>query len=137
MHGNYGEQKMYTFYAYRDPKGIDDGYSENLLRIQIMNVTGPGTYFLDGSYKEDFDSYILFKAQLPGNDPKLYINDPLRSQFQVKIDQQIPIKDSPSKGVIGSFWGTLYDEDNPADSLVIENGKFIFRVVNYHDHCGF
>ena len=134
-----GEIPIYTIYAYRDPAGIDDATSDNLLRIRIMNVTKPGAYPLDGTYKEDFESYFIFAVQQPAGNAKRYVNDPGRSPFVINVQELIPIKYSPTKGIKGSFSGILYNEADPSDSLTIENGKFTFNIVNvnYDRHCGF
>jgi hypothetical protein len=123
---------FYTVYAYRDPQGRADAYSENLLRMRVMNVTKPGTYLLDGTYKEDFDSYIIF--QLPQG---RYVNDPARSPFMINVQEIIPIKGFISTGIKGTFEGILYKEGDPSDSLVIEKGTFVFNVVNSNRHCGY
>jgi hypothetical protein len=126
---------FYTVRAYRDPQGKADADSENLLRMRVMNVTRPSTYLLDGTYKEDFDSYLMFQMQKPNF--RRYVNDPARSPFVVNVQEFIPIKGSPTKGIKGSFSGILYNEKDPSDVLVIEKGTFVFGVVNFGDHCGF
>ena len=125
---------FYTVYAYRDPQGRADADSENLLRMRVMNVTRPGTYLLNGTYKEDFDSYLMFQMQKPNF--RRYVNDPARSPFVVNVQEFIPIKGSPTKGIKGSFSGILYNEKDPSDSLIIEKGTFVFNVVNSSRHCG-
>jgi hypothetical protein len=114
---------FYTVYAYRDPQGRADADSENLLRMRVMNVTRPGTYLLDGTYKEDFDSYLMFQMQKPNF--QRYVNDPARSPFVINVQEIIPIKGSPTKGIKGSFSGILYNENNPSDSLIIEKGVVV------------
>ena len=128
---------FYTFSAYRDPSGQANAYSENLFVIRVMNVTEPGIYLLDGTYKEDFDSHIMFQMQRPTGGLKRYVNNPTRRPFVVYVQELLPIKDSPTKGVRGSFAGVLYNESNQSDSLVIEKGNFTFALVNYPDNCGF
>lgn len=134
-----GEIPIYTIYAYRDPAGIDDATSDNLLRIRIMNVTKPGAYPLDGTYKEDFESYFIFAVQQPAGNAKRYVNDPGRSPFVINVQELIPIKYSSTKGIKGFFSGILYNEADPSDSLTIEKGEFTFNIVNVNNdvHCGF
>lgn len=135
---NLGEIPLYTFYAYRDPEGISDGTSDNLLRMRVMNVTEPGAYPLDGSYKEDFDSYIIFAVQQSTGNVKRYVNDPGRSPFVINVQELFPTKYSTSKGIAGSFSGILYNEADPSDFLTIEKGEFAFNILgaNYSHHCG-
>jgi hypothetical protein len=125
---------FYTIYAYRDPQGKADAYSENLLRMRVMNVTKPGTYLLDGTYKEDFDSYIIF--QLPQG---RYVNDPRRKPFIIRVDQITTRKGATIPGIKGSFEGILYNENNPLDSLFIEKGAFAFDIMGAGSkyHCGY
>ncbi len=133
---HYGNSPLYTIYAYRDPTGRADAYSENLLRLRVMNVTEPGTYPLDGSYKEDFDSYIIFQIQQPTGNPKRYVNDHFRSPFIIQVNEIFQPEGSAIPGIKGSFSGTLYNEDDLLDSLVIENGDFTFKYLG-NNHCDF
>jgi len=126
---------FYTVYAYRDPQGRVGVDSENLLRMRVMNVTKPGTYLLDGTYKEDFDSYLIFVTQKPKYGR--YVNDPARSPFVINVQDIIPIKGSISTGIRGTFAGILYKEGDPSDSLLIAKGTFVFNIVNFGDHCGY
>ncbi|WP_162053727.1 DUF5025 domain-containing protein [Pontibacter pamirensis] len=134
---HYGSAPVYTIYAYRDPTGRADAYSENLLRMRVMNVTKPGTYPLYGSYKEGIDaSYIIFQIQQSMGNPKRYVNDPSRRPFIIQVNE-IPLKERRTiPGIKGSFSGTLYNEDNLLDSLVIKKGKFTFKYPG-KDHCDF
>jgi hypothetical protein len=137
QYADYGIIPLYTIYAYRDPAGRYDAYSENLLRMRVMNVTEPGMYPLDGTYKEDFDSYIIFAAQQPTGDAKRFVNDTSKSSFVVNVQELTPGVYSSTKGIKGSFSGILYNEADPSDSLTIEKGEFTFKVVgaNYDHHC--
>jgi len=137
--GGYGDKPLFTIYAYRDPTGRADAYSKNLLRLQITNVTKPGTYPLDGTYKEDFDSYFLFVVQQPTGKSKFYVNDPKRSPFVVNVTE-IPVKKGyVIPGLKGSFSGILYNEADPSESIVIEQGAFSFDIMSARSdrHCGF
>jgi hypothetical protein len=138
-YGHYGEKPMYTFYAYRDPAGTTDAYSENLLRMRVMNVTQPGTYLLDGTYKEDFDSYIMFQIQRPQGNVSRYVNDPDKSPFTVTVDEITFLEWATIPGAKGSFSGIIYNEADPSDSLTIEKGKFAFDIMggDFKHHCGF
>jgi hypothetical protein len=130
-----GGNPFYIISAYYDPNGKTDADSESLLYMQIMDVNLPGTYALDGSYRNAFDSYIVSRQQPPSL--KFYANNPQRSPFTVQVQDIFPLKYSFSKGIKGTFSGTLYNEADPADSLMVEQGQFRFAVVNYHDHCGY
>ncbi len=135
--GHYGEMPMYTIYAYRDPAGIAEWLSENMLRMRVMNVTEPGTYLLDGTYKEDFDSYFMFQTREDLENHNRYVNDPGRSAFVVIVKEFIPGRYSSTKGIKGSFSGILYNEVDLLDSLIIEKGEFTFAFVGagYDNHC--
>lgn len=74
--GDLGSIPLYTIYAYRDPAGLAEWRSKNLLRMQVMNVTEPGTYLLDGTYQEDFDSYFMFQTREDSENHNRYVNDP-------------------------------------------------------------
>lgn len=134
---NGGSPPRYTFYAYRDPAGIAEWWSENMLRMQLREVPEPGPYLLDGTYKEDFDSYFMFQTREDLENHNRYVNDPERSDFAVTVQEFIPGRYSSTKGIKGSFSGILYNEADPLDSLVIENGEFTFGFigVGYDGHC--
>ena len=129
---------FYEIYAYRDSNGRHDAYSENMLRLVVMNTTKPGTYVIDGTHKSHFDSYVVFSQQQTMGGYNLYVNNPARKPFVVDIDEFLPINGSSTKGMKGTFSGVLYNEDNPADSLVISEGRFTFGIVNagYDRQCG-
>ena len=129
-----GHRPFYEIYAFQDPQAIDDYRAKNHLRIQITDVTKTGLYELKNSYK-DYFNYILFITN-EGNQ-KLYINKKNQVSFVVNIDEFITTKSLGFTGIKGSFRGVLYNEDNPLDSLVIENGKFKFINGNQTeiDHC--
>nr|WKN40366.1 DUF5025 domain-containing protein [Tunicatimonas sp. TK19036] len=120
--GYLGAMPMYTIYAYRDPEGRDDYLSENFLRTRIMDVTDTGTYLLNGSYENDFDSYFLFVVRESAEDSKRYINNPAKESFSFHVKEFFPTEYSDSRGFKGSFSGVLYNEDDPKDSLVISQG---------------
>ncbi len=128
---------VYRISAYRDPSGAAEWWSENLLRMQVLNVTEPGIYFLEGTYKEDFDSYFMFQIRPTMDNYSRYVNDPTRGDFVVHVHEFLPARLIPSKGLRGSFYGILYNEDNPLDSLIIENGEFTFDYIGagYERHC--
>jgi Domain of unknown function (DUF5025) len=122
---------IYTLEARRDPNGINDAYSENTLRLQVKGVYGPGVYVINGTYKEDFDSYVVFYAKQSPNNYKKYVNDPRRKPFTVDVGEIIPIKEFvAAKGIKGTFSGVLYNEADPSDSLRIDMGEFTFNIVN-------
>ena len=136
-YGFLGKSPMCTIYAYKDPEGIANHQSDSFLRTRIMNVVDTGTYFLDGSYENDFDSYFLFVTQQPDGVGKRYVNSPIRNRFQVHVKELDPIEGSTSRSFNGSFEGVLYNEKDSNDSLVISRGQFRFGSVNSTDHCGF
>ena len=138
IYGGIGEKPIYTFNAYRDPTGKANAYSENLLRMQLVNVTEPGLYLLDGTYKKDFDSYFMFQMQQPTGNFKLYVNIPQRYPCVVNVEAIATKKGYTIPGIKGTFVGVVYNEDNPLDSLVIEKGKFAFDIMSarYDLQCG-
>lgn len=128
---------MYTIEAKRDPRDLPEAYSEYLY-LKVLNVTQPGTYLLNGTYKKDFGSSFLFVVQPPTGKSKSYVNDPSRSTFVVNITAITYWKQLSIPGIKGSFSGVLYNEEEPSDSLIIEKGAFNFHSLtsSYNYHCG-
>lgn len=137
QYGHLGETPFYTIYAYRDPNGTANAESENLLRLQVMNVTEPGSYRLDGTYQKDFDSYLIFQTRNSAGNVRRYISDFRRSPVVFYVDDLYVRPGASIPSIRGSFSGVLYNEGNPADSLTIEKGTFNFNYVgvNYNRHC--
>lgn len=127
------EQPFYTITAYKDSKGATDYLSDYQLRIQIMDVLKPGIYPTRGTYEQDFDSYAIYidRENISSSEKGTrYINKREESSFFVQVDEILKIEGLSSKGIQGSFYGALYNESNPQDSIVIEQGEFTFRTVN-------
>ena len=142
--GNYSELQyasgvvipFYLFLAYRDPGGQTGVDSDNYLRIQAMNVTKPGLYLLDGTYKENFDSYLTFNVKQVAGKSKRYVNNPNRRPFEINVEEITYRENASIPSIKGSFEGVAYNEIDVFDSLIIEKGKFNFKYMgNYH--CGF
>ncbi|MEZ0483381.1 DUF5025 domain-containing protein [Fibrella aquatica] len=126
---------FYRFYAWRDSIGRADTRSQDALTIQIMNVTEPGAYPLNGTWKAHFESYVTLNMKQASGANKRYINSPDRTPFVVTVRELIT--DIPFvPGLIGSFAGTLYAEDDSNDSLVINQAAFAFlKLTSNFDHC--
>lgn len=122
---------FYTIQAFRDP-GLEASYkSENALQFQVMNVTEIGTYNIEGKFGADFQSYARFTVNNEDGTFVRYENDPDRNPFIVVIDELLsPYSNLSFGGIKGSFYGSLYNFDNPSDSLNFENGKFVLKKTN-------
>ena len=132
-----GEIKpFYRFVAYRDSTGRADVYSDTYLRMQVMNVTKPDAYILNGFYGEDFDSFITFKVEQPDGSFKRYTNNARRIPMVVYVDEISFMKNVSIPSIKGTFSGVIYNETNPSDSLIIEQGRYNFKYMGGF-HCGF
>ncbi len=132
--GKNGIQKpYYTIAAYRDPKATGDFKSENAFKLQITDVKKPGTYYLTGSYQQDFESYALFIVNKPDGTSVRYINKLNRPSFTVEVSDLIPLPESVINGIAGTFYGTLYNENNSLDSLTFSRGSFVLKKVNWYN----
>jgi len=131
------DYSFFNIVAYRDPQGLADASSENALQIQIMNVTGLGKYELTGSYLESFKSHASFTVKKPDGSHVRYINRRDVSSFFVVFEKFIPVPKTDIKGVKGVFYGTLFNEVNPLDSITLTQGNFTFSRTNRYnfDQC--
>lgn len=127
------EQPFYNIKAYKDPHAKTGPNSENFFELQIFDVQETGSYEISATYKEDFSSFALFVMNLPDGDSRRYVNEVNGNSFVVEIDEFIPIEGFSLPGIKGSFYGTLYNEDNPLDSLVLEEGDFTFGKINWNN----
>jgi hypothetical protein len=96
-----------------------------------MKVDRAGTYLIDGSF-EDFTSY----ARLTINDlngKRRYQNKTGSTLFKVTVTALFPNPNSSVTGIGGSFEGILYNLENPADSITIKKGEFVFRKTNRYN----
>jgi len=127
---------FYSFYAWRDSIGRADFRSQDALTIQIMGVTKPGVYPLNGTWKANFESHVTLNLKQATGANKRYINSPDRTPFVVTVRELITDTPTFIPSLIGSFAGTLYAEDDRNDSLVIDQGTFAFQkgTSNFH-HC--
>lgn len=124
------EKHFFNISAYRDAKGRTDADSENVLQIQVMNVRGTGDYKLTGSYLESFESFAFFKITKQDGSSARYSNKHDISSFTVSFEDFISRSGTNLKGVKGAFYGTLYNDKDPLDSIVITKGAFIFKRTN-------
>ncbi len=140
---NTGKRPYYTVWAYQDPRweseDSEDGdvpeyESDNIFLFQVMDVWEPGRYSITGSYKDHISSYARFHVQKPGGTSKLYVNKANSSSFVVEISEICaPLSELPVNGIKGSFYGTLYNEANPQDSLTIRRGEFTLKKINWYN----
>lgn len=129
--GNNQEIPFYNIKAYKDPQAKSNFESENFMELQISDVQVTGNYEISGSYKEDFSSHVLFIVREPGGASRSYVNEVNGNSFVVEISEFIPIDGFSLPGIKGFFHGTLYNEDNPLDSLVFRSGEFTFKKINW------
>ncbi|MBN1184652.1 MAG: DUF5025 domain-containing protein [Bacteroidales bacterium] len=118
----------YTITAYRDPQAKSNYESENIFRLQIMNADSVGPYIISDSVGSFTSFALLVKNDIYGQ--KKYVNNANKKSFFVHIDEMIPIEFFSKPGIKGSFYGIIYNEDNPTDSIVIEDGQFMFNKIN-------
>lgn len=123
---------FYTILAYRDSLAGADYKSESYFRLQIMNVQSPGVYAINEPYG-DFTSYARFIKYEPNGNLKIYDNSKNNTSSQVTIDELLPEKGLTLVGIKGSYTGTLYNDENQNDSIVITECKFIFNRINRGD----
>lgn len=139
QYGSAGGTPRYLFLAYYDSLGRADFRSQDVLIMQVMGITKPGTYSLTGTWKSNFESYTIFRRQLPNGQSRRYVNDPARGSFTVTVSEWYI---RPSSVIIpslrGTFSGTLYAEENPSDSVVIRRGGMAFiRPTSSTDQCDY
>jgi hypothetical protein len=127
----------YKIMAYKDKNARTDGYSENIFRIQVGNVTKEGTYNVSGSYKDHFGSHALFSVHNADGTSKLYVSLEDKPSITVEVEEIIPIEGASVTGISGVLYGTLYNEADHTDTMTIEAGKFFFSKMNWFDfeHC--
>lgn len=128
------ERPFYEIYSYKDPNALDDYRSENQFRFQIMNVKQPGIYPITGFYGFDTEPYAIFVLNKDGVN-KRYVNKTNEISFIATVNELVPTKLITFTGIKGFFQGTLYNEKDPLDSLVITNGQFTFKTGNGVGHC--
>jgi hypothetical protein len=128
---------FFNIVAYRDPTGLTGVKSENALQIQIMNVNGLGKYDLTGYYLESLKSNASFAVKKLDGTYVRYINRRGVPSFFVVFTKFITIPKTDIKGVEGSFYGTLYNEVDPLDSITLTKGNFTFNKPNRYnfDQC--
>jgi hypothetical protein len=126
------DNPFYTIIAYKDSQSRTDFESENIFRIQIMNVDKIGVYNTSDTYG-DFNSYAKFEINESGIQ-KIYENSTTKINSFVRIDEMLPIASSID-GIRGSFSGILYNNENLKDSIVIDNCTFTFKKLNCGNFC--
>ncbi|EMR01065.1 hypothetical protein ADICEAN_03813 [Cesiribacter andamanensis AMV16] len=133
------DMDLYTISAFKDTKGRADYRSENQLRIQLTDVEAPGVYLTTGSYKSDFDSYAIFIDRTAGDAPesgKRYVNKTVENSFYVQVEEILPREGVSPNGIRGTFYGTLYNEEDPSDYILIQKGEFTFQILDFGwNHC--
>ena len=127
-----GSSPFFTAWAYKDAKGVTTNQSQNAFQLQIIDVQRVGQYRITGSYKTDFAAYVLFRINKPDGTSIRYVNDD-KGSFTVVVSDFLPSTSPFRPGIKGSFSGTLYNETNPLDSLVIQKGSFSFRKLNWYN----
>ncbi len=130
---------FYNIDAHKDPNSLSGVAAENMLRMQIMNVTRTGKYEIKNSYRVHFDSFVSFQIRKDkdGNDKKAtYTIDSTKNVFDFYVDELVDTNMlGANQGIIGRFEGNLYNIENPLDSVIITNGKYKFTRINWRDNC--
>ncbi len=130
---------MYNINAYKDPNAINDVGAENMLRLQIKDVVRTGEYEIKNDYRVHFKSFVSFQIRKDkdGNNKKtIYSVDSTKNIFSFYVDELVDTNMlGANQGIIGRFEGTLYNIENPLDSLIISNGKYQFKRTNWNDNC--
>jgi hypothetical protein len=98
-----------------------------------MDVKQTGQYILNGFYQENFSSYAIFARKNADGTSTRYINKTNSEGFSVIIDEFLTLKGSHVTGIKGTFYGTLYNENNPSDSITIQQGEFTLRKINWYN----
>lgn len=124
---------FYTIKAYKDSQSRTNYLSENMIRIQIMNVNSTGNYNISDPYG-DFNSYAMFVINQSGSQ-KIYENSVSKITSVVRIEEMFPIHGSILTGIKGSFSGILYNIIDSNDSIVIDDCKFTFKKLNWANFC--
>ncbi|MEE1947089.1 DUF5025 domain-containing protein [Pedobacter sp. KR3-3] len=101
---------------------------ETRLRFQIFDIE-PKAYQISGQvkYYETFGTYIGLSKKLDNGSWSLYVPQVNKKPFEVGITKYQFVYGSGVPIVGGTLNGTLYNEKNLQDSIVIKNGKFEVR----------
>ena len=129
---------FYNIEVFKDSRLVSSFESKNALQFQITNVKETGTYNIESKFAANFQSYARFTVNNEDGTFVRYENDADRNPFIVIVDEfRSPYSNLSFGGIRGSFQGSLYNLDNPSDSLNFENGKFVFKKINIPDfnHC--
>jgi hypothetical protein len=105
--------------------------TESDFEVVVSDVIELGNYELDGSYKDLTSSYAVYKKNTASG-LKIYINSS-DSPFIVNIKNFLPVKNSEMLGIQGTFEGTLQNEKDPSDKMIIQKGNFTFKKINWYD----
>jgi len=124
----HADENFYTITLYKDSQSRTNSESENIIYMQIMDVTSTGNYAISDPFG-DFKSYVRFVKNESGNQ-RIYGNNTIHASSIVQIEELIPKNGSALIGIKGSFSGILYNRNNPKDSIVIDNCIFSFRKLN-------
>jgi len=124
----HADENFYTITMYKDSQSKTNSESENIFRLQIMDVNGAGSYPISDPFG-DFKSYARFVKNESGN-KQIYDNSTTIASSVVKIDELFPTNSSALIGIKGSFSGILYNRDNPKDSIVIDSCIFSLKKLN-------
>lgn len=132
-----GNTPFFNITAYRDPEAQTSYLAENSLDIQVMNIKGLGKYLLTGSYLGSRESYASFRVNKPNGIYVRYVTTPGKSYFVVEFKAFSPIPGTTLQAVKGVFNGTLYNDKDLRDSVIIDNGTFTFNRPNRYsfDQC--
>jgi hypothetical protein len=124
---------FYTIKAYKDSQSRTNSESENIFRLQIMDVANVETY----SISEPFGTFNSYARLVLNEDglQKIYENSTTASHSYVEITEMLPVEGSVFIGIKGTFSGKLFNLDNPDDFIIIENCLFTFNKINRNNFC--
>ena len=129
----HGDKNFYTITMYKDSQSKTSSESENIFRLQIMDVISTGSYPISDPFG-DFNTYARFVKNESGNQ-QIYDNSTIHASSMIQIEELIPKSGSALIGIKGSFSGILYNSVNPKDSIIIDNCLFNLKKLNRNNFC--
>lgn len=125
--------ESFRIIGYQDSNGVTDVNSDNMFRLLMLADQGPGIYPINGSYQTSVEQpHVLFVLQ-DNTSEKRYVNSTTEESFFVQLDNIEFIESSAIPKIKGSFWGTLYNEQDTSDLMIIKNGTFTFKQIGLND----
>lgn len=110
------------------PNEQSSGVKELKLRFQIFDIKKK-KYQITGEdrFYKDFGTYIGLVKSLGNSNGVLYVPNVNKQPFEIEITKYEFVNGGGAPIVGGTLSGTLYNEKNADDFIVIKNGKFEVR----------